>query len=203
MDEPSSPTLTLAVLAVVVGVAQVLLAVVGVDPWTLALAWPLADRPWTLLTSVFAHSGPGHLLSNLLGLLLVGLFLERRTSPARFYAFFLLAGVVAGVTEVTVAALVFGHRAAVLGASGAVFALFGYVLGGNRLTEFVAGGITISPVVQLAVLVVLAGGLTLATAGPRTALIAHFTGLVVGFLAGRRHLLRSSIRASPNRRFQG
>ncbi|WP_229113769.1 rhomboid family intramembrane serine protease [Halapricum desulfuricans] len=192
MDEPSSPSLSLAALAVVVGVAQILLAIVGVDPYALALAWPLGEDPWTLLTSVFAHSGPGHLLSNLIGLVVVGLFLERRTSPARFYAFFLATGIVAGVMEVTVSTLVFDHRAAVLGASGAVFALFGYVLGGNRLTEFVAGGITVSPVVQLGVLLVVAAGLTLATAGPQTALIAHFTGLAVGVLAGRRHLLRSS-----------
>ncbi|MFW6018735.1 MAG: rhomboid family intramembrane serine protease [Halapricum sp.] len=197
MAESSSPTLTLIVLAVVVGVAQALLAVVGVDPWALALAWPLSDRPWTLLTSVFAHGSLGHLLSNLFGLVLVGVFLERRTSTARFYTFFIATGIVAGVMEVTVAAIFLDRPTAVLGASGAVFALFGYVLGGNRLTEFVTGGITVSPAVQLAALVVLAGGLTLATAGPRTAMIAHFSGLVVGFLAGRRHLLRSSPAGRP------
>ena len=192
MDEPSSPTLTLAALAVAVGVVQVLLALVGVDPWYFALAWPLADRPWTLVTSIFAHGSLGHLLSNLLGLVVVGIFLERRTSPTRFYAFFLVAGVAAGVAQVAVTTLVFGQQTAVLGASGAVFALLGYVLAANRLTETIAAGIAVSPRVQLAVVFGVAGTLTVVTAGAGVALIAHFTGLSLGLLAGREHLLRPS-----------
>jgi len=192
MDDPSSPTLTLAALAVVVGAVQVLLALVGVDPWHFALAWPLADRPWTLVTSIFAHGSLGHLLSNLLGLVLVGIFLERRTSPGRFYAFFLAAGIVAGVAQVAVTTLVFGQGTAVLGASGAVFALLGYVLAGNRLTETIAAGSEVSPRVQLTAVLGVAGILTVATAGAGVALIAHFTGLSLGLVAGREHLLRPS-----------
>ena len=197
MADSSSPTLTLAALAVVVGVVQVLLALVGVDPWYFALAWPLTDHPWTLVTSVFAHASVGHLLSNLLGLVLVGMFLERRTSPGRFYAFFLAAGIVAGVVQVVVTTLVFGQYTTVMGASGAVFALLGYVLAGNRLTETIAAGIEISPRVQLTAVLGVAGLLTVVTAGAGVALIAHFTGLSLGLLAGREHLLRPSPSRGP------
>jgi hypothetical protein len=38
--------------------------------------------------------------------------------------------------------------------------------------------------------VVVAAVLTAATAGPGLALVAHFTGLLLGLLAGRRRLLR-------------
>jgi membrane associated rhomboid family serine protease len=190
MDDSASPTLTLALLMVVVVAVQTFLRLFGVDPWTFALTWPLTERPWTLLTSVFAHAGFGHLLSNLVGLAILGLLLERRTSPVRFYAFFLATGIVAGVMQVTVATLVLGRPAAVLGASGAVFALFGYVLAGNRLTKAAASGISIRPRTQLLAIVIVAVVLTLVTAGQRDALIAHFTGLVLGIVAGREHLLR-------------
>lgn len=193
MVETRSPTLTLVLLAVVVALVQALLVVLGLDPWTFALAWPLDDRPWTLLTSVFAHADLGHLLQNLLGLAILGFVLERRTSPARFYAFFLVTGVVAGAMQVAVAVLVFDQSgAAVLGASGAIFALFGYVLAGNRLTEAATSGISVRARTQLLAVVVLAVALTVVTAGERSALIAHFTGLVIGILAGREHLLRPS-----------
>jgi len=190
MDDSASPTLTLALLMVVVVAVQTFLRLFGVDPWTFALAWPLTERPWTLVTSVFAHAGFGHLLTNLVGLAILGLLLERRTSPIRFYTFFLATGIVAGVTQVTVATFVLGQPAAVLGASGAVFALFGYVLAGNRLTKAAASGISIRPRTQLLAIVTVAVVLTVVTAGQRDALIAHFTGLVLGIVAGRDHLLR-------------
>jgi membrane associated rhomboid family serine protease len=193
MAATRSPTLTLVLLAVFIGVVQAVLWAFGVDPWTFALAWPLANRPWTLLTSVFAHADVGHLLQNLLGLAILGVVLERRTSPARFYAFFVLTGILAGVMQITVAVLVFGQSgAAVLGASGSIFALFGYVLAGNRLTDAAAAGISVRARTQLLAVVVVAVALTVVTASARSALIAHFTGLVIGILAGREHLLRPS-----------
>lgn len=197
MDRSSSPTLTLVALALFVAVVQGLLSLFGVSPWTFALAWPLGHRPWTLLTSVFAHGGPTHLVTNLFGLALLGLLLERRTSPTRFYAFFVLTGMLAGVMQVAVYALVFGKQAVVLGASGAIFGLFGYVLASNRLTELVAAGIEIRPRVQLAILLAVAVVLTVVTGGERVALIAHFTGLLIGLAAGRERLLRPS---SPDAR---
>lgn len=190
MDDSASPTLTLVLLMVAVVIVQALLGLLAVDPWTLALAWPLEERPWTLVTSVFAHDGLGHLLTNLVGLAILGLVLERRTSASRFYAFFVLTGIIAGVMQITIAMVVFGQRAAVLGASGAIFGLFGYVLAGNRLTDAAASSISVRARTQLLAVVVLAVVLTIVTAGERSALIAHFTGLLIGILAGREHLLR-------------
>jgi len=184
-----SPTLTLVVLLVCVYLVELVVDVFGPGPTAFALATPVAAQPWTLVTSVYAHGGVGHLLANVVGLVVLGVFLERKTSPARFHAFFLASGVIAGLAQVWVADLV-GPPVAVLGASGAVFALLGYVVAGNRVTDAVLGGIPLSPRVQLAAFAVLAAAVTLATAGPGVALVAHFTGLLVGLLAGRAHLLR-------------
>ncbi|CCQ33708.1 Conserved membrane protein in rhomboid family protein [Halorhabdus tiamatea SARL4B] len=186
-----SPTTTLIGVLVVVFLFQRLLEVFGGSPVALALAWPIADRPWTLLTSVFVHRRVFHLVPNALALFVIGLVLERRTEPWRFYAFFLVVGAVAGAMEVTVAQAL-GRRVAVLGASGAVFGLFGYLLAGNPFTDAVADRISVDPRVAILVVIGVALAITWLTRGERVALIAHFTGIVLGLLAGRAHVLRSS-----------
>ncbi|MFB6200802.1 MAG: rhomboid family intramembrane serine protease [Halorhabdus sp.] len=185
-----SPTTTLIGLMVVIALLQGVLWVFSV-PVSLALAWPLTDAPWTLLSSVLAHGGPFHLATNAVGLFVLGLVLERQTSAWRFYAFFLGVGAIAGATEVTVMH-VLGDGVSVLGASGAIFGLLGYLLAGNRLTDAVADRVTVSPRAAIVATVGVALVITWLTRGRRVALIAHFTGLVVGLLAGRAHLLRNS-----------
>ena len=201
MVSARSPTLTTLVLFVVVYLLQTvvgLLAVVGLGgAWAtlFVLAPPLTDNPWTIITSVYAHAGVGHLLANAIALLLPGLVLERSTTPLRYHAFFLTAGVVAGVTEITLGSFL-GTPSGVLGASGAVFAVIGYLLTSNRLTEAVVSGVSLSPRLQLVVFAGLAVLVTVATGSPGVALLAHFTGLLVGLLAGRAHLLR--VQAHPD-----
>jgi membrane associated rhomboid family serine protease len=193
-----SPTLTtLLVLLAVFGV-QLVLGVVspGAAAGVFALTGPLDVAPWTLVTSVYAHAGPGHLVANALALLLVGFVVERRTTPTRFHAFFLGTGVVAGAAEVLVASLLgplvpwIRPNVAVMGASGAIFGLLGYLLAGNWLTDRIAGRIAVPVWAQLVVVVLAAAAITVITGGARVALIAHFTGLSTGLLAGRAHLLR-------------
>lgn len=88
--------------------------------------------PWALLTSVFAHASLIHLGVNLLSLYLFGPTLEQMLGRARFLAMYLLAG-----CGGSVAVMLLEPRGGVLGASGAVFGLFGAFfvimrgLGGN------------------------------------------------------------------------
>ncbi|MEF8884674.1 MAG: rhomboid family intramembrane serine protease [Haloarculaceae archaeon] len=185
-----SPTLTLVGVFVVVYLVEGLLGLIGVSKTAFALATPVVLRPWTLVTSVYAHGSVSHLVANAVGLLLVGLFLERRTSRVRFHLFFLVTGALAGLSQVWVGGLL-GGRPAVLGASGAVFALAGYVLAGNRVSDTVLSAVPLSGRAVLVVFVVLTATLTLLTASPGVALVAHFTGFLLGLLAGRDHLLRT------------
>lgn len=177
-----SPTLVTVALILAVFICQQVAAFVGLRG-LFALSNPLLARPWTLVTNVYAHDGVTHLIGNALALALGGLLVEQVTTSARFHAFFVGVGALAGVTEVGISG------SGVLGASGAILGLYGYLLGGNRITEWVVGGVALSPRVQLALGAVLAALITLLTASPRAALIAHFTGFLVGFLAGRDHLL--------------
>ena len=192
-DSPTVVTLTL--FAVVFAVQQIVGLLVP-QQYLFGLSNPLLARPWTLMTSVYAHGGPGHLLANAVALALVGFLLERGTTSARYHLFFVLTGAVAGVAQVAFAGLIgpflpgMAANVTVLGASGAVFGFGGYLLASNRLTERVVAGFALAPRIQLAVAAILAAAITLATANPGVALVAHFTGLLLGFLAGRNHLLR-------------
>ncbi|WP_254272832.1 rhomboid family intramembrane serine protease [Haloarcula marina] len=191
-----SPTLvTLAALVAVFALQQVV-GLVARQRTLFALSNPLFAQPWTLVTSVYAHASLTHLLANAVALAFAGLALERTTTSARFHGFFVGVGALSGVAQVAFAGLVGSllpgvpASVSVLGASGAIFGLFGYLLASNRLTETVVGGFSLSPRVQLAVGGLLAALITLLTANPGVALVAHFTGLLLGFFAGRTHLLR-------------
>jgi membrane associated rhomboid family serine protease len=193
-----SPTLETLVAFVVVFVFQqvaslfeVALGLTELYRVLFVLGEPVMVRPWTVFTSVYAHGGVGHLLSNAVALALVGFVLERYTTRLRFHAFFLATGALAGLTQVYVGGLlngVFGGTvagAAVLGASGAVLALYGYVLAGNRLTTAIADRLGVDATLEWALALAVAGILTWMTASPGVALIAHFTGILLGLAAGR------------------
>lgn len=186
-----SPTVTTILLFGVVFVVDTVVSVVGVVPIQFVLSPPLTTAPWTVVTSVYAHAGVDHLVANTLALLIPGLILERQTTDARFHAFFVVSGAIAGIAEITAGSLVGGPGTpGVLGASGAVFALIGYLLSANRLSDAAIGGIEVSGRVQLVLFVGIALAVTLVTASPQVAVVAHFTGLFVGLVAGRVHLLR-------------
>lgn len=184
-----SPTLTTITVFVVVYVLETVARLLNVFGGLFVLAPPVTVNPWTVVTSVYAHSSPVHLLSNAVALLVPGFILERQTSTGRYHAFFLCSGALAGIAEIAVAPL-FGAPVGVLGASGAVFAFIGYLLSANRLTEAAIGGVALSGRAQLALFTVLAVLVTVATGQPGVALVAHFTGFLLGLLAGRAHLLR-------------
>ncbi|MEG9224512.1 rhomboid family intramembrane serine protease [Aeromicrobium sp. Sec7.5] len=79
---------------------------------------------WRLLTSAFLHAGAMHLLFNMFGLYIFGQFLEERLGTARFVAFYLASAVFSGA----VVFLLTGPSVPTVGASGAVFAMFGLAL---------------------------------------------------------------------------
>ena len=180
---------TLETLGIVclVGAVQGALGIVGLA-WVFALSSPLSVAPWTVVTSVYAHGSVGHLLANAVGLLLFGPLVERRTTRLRFHAFVVASGGIAGVAQVILGGLA-GSSPAVLGISGAVFALGGYLLAGNVVTTTIFDRLRLTPRAQFALFAALAVVLTLVTAAPGVALIAHATGAFLGLVAGRSGVL--------------
>ncbi|GAB3685633.1 hypothetical protein GCM10028857_16450 [Salinarchaeum chitinilyticum] len=155
-----------------------------------AVSLPLDVYPWTIVTSVYAHATLWHLLSNLALFALLGIAVERQTGAIRFHAFVLTSGAIANVSQAVFSNAVVGVDVPVLGLSGAVFALAGYLLTGNRISGFVLDRFEIPRTVQFVIYVVLAIAVTIATAEPGVAIVGHFTGLLLGLVAGAGNVLR-------------
>jgi membrane associated rhomboid family serine protease len=174
-------------------IVHTLAAMVGVTAvgWVVGSGWvalaaPLLDRPWTVLTSVYAHQSVGHLLGNALVIATAGTIVAYATTTLRFHAFVIATGVLAGLTQVLLGG-VLGWNVGVLGISGAGFALLGYVIASNRasarLSEYIPRW------VGIALAVLLGAGLTILFGGANSAHAAHFAGAVLGLAAGRTRLL--------------
>ncbi|MFC6836756.1 rhomboid family intramembrane serine protease [Halomarina ordinaria] len=178
-----SPTAETLVVMGCVFLAQQVFGLVGLAVPLFALGPAFPAFPWTVVTSVYAHANLAHLLGNAFTLALVGLIVERSTTRFRFHAFFLTTGVLAGLVQV------FVLGSAVIGASGAIFALVGYLVTANPVSTAVFSRVRLSRRGQLALFAVLGVVVTVATGAPGVALLAHFTGFVLGLAAGRLHLL--------------
>lgn len=189
MRWPRSPTAELLIVFGLVYLVQRIGGLLGLGLVPFALALPLTVAPWTLVTSVYAHASLDHLLANAVALAVVGFALERSTTRLRFHGYVLVTGALAGLAEVLFGVLL-GGGAAVIGASGAVLALYGYVLAGNPVTGGVLDRLNLGRRAKLLLVVALALLLTLLTARSGVALVAHAAGFGLGLIAGRRHVLR-------------
>lgn len=152
------------------------------------LAPPFSVAPWTLVTSIYAHASLGHFLANAIMIVLAGSLVAMSTTWLRFHAFFLVTGVAAGVVQVAVFVYM-GYPIALLGASGAAFALVGYVLTSNAISATLTSWLRIPFSIVLAGSVFVAAALTVQYSAPGSALLAHFTGALLGLLAGYVRLL--------------
>ncbi|WP_367183092.1 rhomboid family intramembrane serine protease [uncultured Cellulomonas sp.] len=169
-------TLTIVALCVVSYVLQ------RVDPswtarWIFAPYLGLAE-PWRFVTAAFLHSPSSllHIAFNMYALWIVGPYLEATLGRARFVALYLLAAIGGQVGVTLLAAPVpdGGWVTGVVGASGAVFGLFGAVLVVLRRL----GGDARQILVFLAINAVL--GFVL----PGIAWQAHLGGLLTGLALG-------------------
>ncbi len=201
MGLAARPTVqTLAAMAGVYVLQQLAGLIRGLEATLFVLYGPVGLRPWALVTSVYAHAGVTHLVGNAIVLAVVGPLVARRTTTARFHLFFVVTGALAGLGEIAVGGAL-GSPRGVLGASGAILALVGYLLAGNVVSTRVLDLVRLSPRVQLVILALVVVGLTVLTSGPGSAVIGHATGLTLGLIAGRLALIDTQpAHASVSRR---
>ena len=125
---------------------------------------------WRFFTSMFIHSGIMHVIFNMIILLHAGGYLEPYMGQRKFIAFYLLSGLF-----VSVCSGVFTNAISV-GASGAVFALLGFLLyfdlQARRLGQ--PTNSIILPLVAINVVITLVI--------PQISTVGHFSGLIIGFL---------------------
>jgi membrane associated rhomboid family serine protease len=125
---------------------------------------------YRLVTSMFLHVNLLHIVMNMIALIWVGQYLERLLGPARYLAVYLLGGLGGSVAVFLVGA----RFTPVVGASGAIFGLFGACLLMVRELGF-------DPWV-LIVNIVLNFMITFSI--PGISRLGHLGGFVVGVLAG-------------------
>ena len=170
----------------------------GIVPGELTAAWAsgsgLATEALTLITSQFLHGGWLHLLGNMLFLWIFGNNIEDRLGRIRFLGFYLLGGIVAGLTQVAIDP---DSAIPTIGASGAIAATLGAYLvlfPRARITSLVFLGFFYQLIDVPAVIVLVfwfllqlvdgiaSLGVTDSTGG--VAFFAHIGGFVFGALVG-------------------
>jgi membrane associated rhomboid family serine protease len=85
--------------------------------------------PWQLFTYMFMHGGLLHLLLNMLILWFLGMELENLWGSKKFFLYYLICGVGAGLSTLFIGPL-FGPAAPTVGASGAIYGIliaFGFL----------------------------------------------------------------------------
>jgi membrane associated rhomboid family serine protease len=170
-------------IGITVGMYLVLLAVPS--PLGAAVLRPLMvareGAVWQLVTYLFLHGGPLHLLFNMLMLFLFGSPVEREIGSSEFLTLYLTCGVLAGVFS-TILAVASAAPVAILGASGAVY---GIMLAYAVLNPYQVVTFWFIPM-RATTMVLILGGLALVfqITGQRThiAHLTHLGGLLAGFL---------------------
>lgn len=138
-------------------------------PYTTDREW------WRLLTCIFLHGGIMHLLLNIYGLYLVGVWLEPVLGRIRYLIFYLITGVTASIVS-----LLWNDTTISIGASGAILGLFGVFIAlmvTKVYTKEFSKAFLLSTLifVGLTLIMGLSGGIDNA---------AHIGGLVSGFILG-------------------
>jgi membrane associated rhomboid family serine protease len=78
---------------------------------------------WTFITYMFFHAGFSHIFFNMFALFIFGSQVERQMGSREFLLFYLLTGILAGVFSFLVYYFTGAYWVALMGASGAVFAV--------------------------------------------------------------------------------
>ena len=160
-------------------------------------------RIWQPFTYIFLHGGLMHLLINMLMLWMFGRELELVWGRRRFYNYFLLCGVGAGLINVLVKTIpvFFGRPPSdipTVGASGAIFGILiaNAILFPDRRIWLFPLPVTIPMRPYVAVMGAIEFFLTLGSGGDNVAHICHLGGMLVGWLYLRRgsflHRFRNS-----------
>ncbi|MDR1445540.1 MAG: rhomboid family intramembrane serine protease [Treponema sp.] len=78
---------------------------------------------WTFITYMFVHGGIGHIFFNMFALFIFGTRVEQRMGTLEFLLFYFISGVLAGIFSFAVYVLTGSYYVALMGASGAIYAV--------------------------------------------------------------------------------
>ncbi|MEM9299191.1 MAG: rhomboid family intramembrane serine protease [Bacteroidota bacterium] len=129
---------------------------------------------WRLISSIFLHGGIMHLFLNVYGLVLAAIFVEPIFGRTRYFILYFISGICGSL-----ASIYWYENTISVGASGAIFGLYGSILGLLLTKEFEGGKkaifLLVGPYVGINLLFGLTGGIDNA---------AHIGGLIAGAISG-------------------
>lgn len=138
---------------------------------------------WTFVTYMFMHGGFSHILFNMLGLLIFGIHVERQMGSREFLLYYLVTGALAGVFSFFVYYFTGSYVVALMGASGALYAVqLAYAIFYPNSIIYIWGILPLrAPVMvlgftALSIYFVITGG------GGNVAHLTHLAGFAFGWL---------------------
>ena len=137
-------------------------------------------EPWTLVTSLFVHDFPWHILANMFSLYFLGSYLCNIIGDARFCAVYFAGGVIGNFFYILIEHLLGHPNSLAFGASGAIFAVAGTFMILAPKMKVLAFPIPIPMPLWVAII----GGFLLMSFFPGVAWQAHLGGLLTGLIAG-------------------
>lgn len=148
----------------------------ALEPWAVRYG----GEYWRLLTSLFLHYGPLHLIFNLYALFVIGPGLERAIGSVRFAIYYLISGLGSSVGVLLLRIFEFTRPEPLVGASGCVMGIVGVWAGyllrhrhqplaGRRLKN---------------ILLIVAVQTAFDLSTPQISMAAHLSGLVSGVALG-------------------
>ena len=177
------PFVTIGIIAVTTVVSFVALAGDGYLTELLMLDKPglAAGEWWRLLTPTLVHGGLMHLALNMFALWIAGSFVERLYGPVTMLLLYLLTAAAGSA-----ASFVFGGPAPSVGASGAVFGMFGVLFAVQRIHDPVLDRRARAALGQVGGLIAvnLVFGLVMTGGGVPIDMAAHVGGLLAGLWLG-------------------
>ncbi len=149
----------------------------------------LSGKVWTILTSVFLHSGTEHLILNMLALFFFGRVVEMKMGRKKFLIVFLLSAIAGNLAFMAFSLAAGSAAVTVIGASGAIFGLMGAAMLASPLEMVFYPYLIPVPLVMVAVLYTIfnIGSFIFVAIGlqeSNVSFIAHIGGLVAGMAVG-------------------
>ncbi|WP_041673100.1 rhomboid family intramembrane serine protease [Sulfurovum sp. NBC37-1] len=132
---------------------------------------------WRLFTAMFLHGGMTHILMNMVSLYIIGRGMEMYFDTKSYLSIYLFSGLLGGLVSLYI------HPASVgIGASGAIFGVFGALAGFFIAHRKHLGKHTKAFMKEFTVIIVI--NLVIGFSIPNVDVSAHVAGTVVGFIGG-------------------